>query len=251
VVWFKPSCWAISCGGIAIDAEGEDTGIVIQIVPVLTDVTVFPGALTERNVTLLGTGIEDPAVIHFGDFEIADDSRLQGDGPTFEILFLADGIPLGPISISSAGGTSAPFDGWAAGAVLAVAAVGTPPDPALPSANPRQTITIQGRGFTSQTPIVFTTLGPAGLGRGWVVWPSDVNADGTSMMVEASSPGGSPSRSTSTRSLRPLSAKTTSTRAAGPHRVRVSPQFVGFIPAQAHSRPNSPSPVIAARDDRR
>ena len=128
--------------------SGEDTGIVIQIVPVITGLTAFQGAL--GGIGLLGTGLEDPVVVHFGDFDMVDYSRLEGDGSSFGIPLLPDGIPLGPISFSSAGGTSAPFDGLAVDAVVAVAAVGTPPDPALPSANQRQTITIQGRGFTSR-----------------------------------------------------------------------------------------------------
>jgi membrane-associated phospholipid phosphatase len=164
--------------------SGEDTGIVLQIVPFLTRVDLSSGrTLTETSLLLSGTGVEDPVVVHFGDVDMVDYSRVEGT-PTFEIPFLDEGIPFGPISLSSAGGTSAPFDGFAVDAVVAVAAVGAPPDPALPSANPRQTITIRGRGFTSRTPIVFTTLGLDGLGRSWVVAPSTVDDDGSSLTVE-------------------------------------------------------------------
>ena len=107
--------------------SGEDTGIVIQIVPVISGLTVFQGPL--GGIGLRGTGLEDPVVVHFGDFDMVDYSRLEGIGSTFGIPLLPDGIPLGPISLSSAGGTSAPFDGFAVDAVVAVAAVGTAPGP--------------------------------------------------------------------------------------------------------------------------
>ena len=170
------------CATGKIWLSGEDTGIVIQIVPVITGVSAFQGALA--GIGLQGTGLEDPVVVHIGGFDMVDYSRLEGDGSGFGIPLLPDGIALGPISFSSAGGTSASFDGLAVDAVVAVATVGTPPDPALPSANQRQTITMQGRGFTSRTLVVFTAIGSDGLPHRFVVWPSSVNDDGTSMTIQ-------------------------------------------------------------------
>src|SRR5262245_53776547 len=118
---------------------------------------MYPWLLDSTGLTLAGTGFEDPVIVHLGGFDLADDSRLLGSGTTYPLQHLPDGIPLRPISLSSAGGTSAPFDGLAVNAVVAVAAVDMPPNPDLPSANQGQMIIIHGRGFTPQTPIALTT----------------------------------------------------------------------------------------------
>ena len=59
--------------------SGEDTGIVLQIVPVITGLTVFQGALD--GIGLLGTGLEDPVVVHFGDVDMVDYSRARRRRP--------------------------------------------------------------------------------------------------------------------------------------------------------------------------
>jgi hypothetical protein len=65
-----------------------------------------------------------------------------------------------------------------------VAARGTPRDPALPSANVRQPITLNGSGFDLRTDIIFPTQSSSSDEPATrVVNPSQVSADGTSLQV--------------------------------------------------------------------
>ncbi len=164
-------------------------GLFLQVVPVLSDVVAqtnqgfFGGSLQ-----LSGKGfVEGGSTVNFGAQKVADTARSQG----FEInqgfsasslsMIVPDGVSTGPISITTAGGTSNVF-GLAITGVTASATSGTPTDAGKASANPGQTITITGTGLDATLDIVFQ-VNDGGTPQQIVVRPSSVAEDGTSAQV--------------------------------------------------------------------
>ena len=88
----------------------------------------------------------------------------------------------GPLRVSTLGGTSAPL-ALRANALEAVAAIGVGADPAQPSANPGQTVTVRGANLNATTDMVFQVVDAQGVHSELVVHPASVSADGTQAQV--------------------------------------------------------------------
>ncbi len=170
---------------------GDTAGILLQIVPTLTDVQGTKNTtLTGSSVSLLGSGFAEGATtVNFGATKLVDTSRSSGldvttntDANQRIFLSMPNGVPTGPISVTTAGGTSAAF-GLTFTGVTAAATSGTPTDGTKASANPGQTITLTGTGFDTGTDIVFEIVDSNGTKNQVVVAPATVNGAGTSLTV--------------------------------------------------------------------
>jgi hypothetical protein len=124
----------------------------------------------------------------FGDVVLTDDG--SGQGPNAGAFFVRDndGVDLlvptsgnfsGPITVTTAGGTTAPFTVGFTG-ITAVAASGTAANPAAASANPNQTITLTGTGLTTSIDIIASFIDGNGNLQTQLFNPSAVSGGGTS-----------------------------------------------------------------------
>jgi hypothetical protein len=182
----------VDTGQVLLDDGFEltfpDGPFFLQIVPTLTDLQQGDGSpFHNGGLSLGGSGfIEGGVTIHYGA-QTQVDSSMSGlpdvhSGNTGIALSVPAGAPFGPISVSTAGGTSAPF-GRSVDRMIAVAASGTPADATAASANPGQAITLEGSGFDATTEVVFVTIDSFAVVRERVVWPSTVNDAGTVLRV--------------------------------------------------------------------
>lgn len=160
----------------------------LQIVPTLTSMdhrsTNWEGGL----LRLLGTGFtEAELTIRYGDLEQPDlspDLRpdvqdiISSTRNGWIDVNVPPGAPFGPITVITLGGESntLPID---LHTVLATATNGTPEDPALPSANRGQTITVQGTGLDLVNDYFFLRSN----GEHASVSRQSVNADGTEAVL--------------------------------------------------------------------
>ena len=107
----------------AVRLQREGAGLMLQVVPVLIGVSANPNqSIYDSYLTLTGRGFVDGAsLITFGAQDLADISHSGGAnvGATtvegkytqngYMAVAMPDGAPLGPLSITTADGTSAPF----------------------------------------------------------------------------------------------------------------------------------------------
>ena len=167
----------------------DASGVLLQIVPTLGDVTMTSvgGGFTSYNLQLNGSGFaEGASSVLMGGQSIADVSRNAGldvfSTNTAINLTVPSGVPTGPIRVSTVGGTSAAF-GVSLASIGATAASGTPQSGAVASANPGQTITLNGSGLDASTDVVFRTVDGGGNFSEVVVRPSAVNVGGAQLQV--------------------------------------------------------------------
>ena len=166
----------------------DSAGLLLQIVPTLSDVTMNAGgAFTGGSLTLTGTGFaEGASTVLFGAQRLDDLSRNYGlDVNSFNntslFLTVPEGVPTGPIRVSTIGGTSAAF-GLSLTGITATADSGTAAGGGA-AANPGQVITLVGAGFDTSLDIVFQTIDANGTRSDRVVRPGTVNAGGTQVQV--------------------------------------------------------------------
>jgi uncharacterized protein YjiK len=164
-------------------------GLFLQVVPVLSDVVAQTNqGFVGGSFQLSGKGfVEGGSTVNFGAQKVADTARSQGFDITQSFsgsnlsMTVPDGVPGGPISVTTAGGTSNVF-GLAITGLTASATSGTPADAGHASANPGQTITITGTGLDATLDIVFQ-VNDGGTPLQLVVRPTSVAEDGTSAQV--------------------------------------------------------------------
>jgi len=162
----------------------------LQVVPVITDISVqsfTPGT----TVMIIGSGfVEGGTTVTFGQFAVEDPSLTAGpdvlehNGLISLLLPQAAGSVVG---VRTAGGSMIfprPIGPTALTGIEAVALLGTPADPAQPSANTGQAITITGQGFTVASSIIFPTVDDRGVQRlKAVLSPKQVGPDGERLTV--------------------------------------------------------------------
>lgn len=175
----------------------NDTGgLVLQVVPVLLDVSANANGQYDNNTLVLtGRGfIEATNTIHLGTSSVIDRVYYGGSSvgaATIDGKYTCNarysvqvppGAGTGPLSITTVGGTSNVFD-LSFTAITATATSGTPANAATASANPGQTITRAGEKFDAGMDVVFETIPSYGTASRRVVRPASVAVDGTSATV--------------------------------------------------------------------
>ena len=182
----------------AVKLTGDTAGILLQVVPTLSQVDLaVGGSFTGGSMVLTGSGFaEGASAVHFGAQTLTDVSRTSGLDVTsyaytpnytaatngFITLTTPNGVPTGPLTVSTPGGSSAAYP-LAVTGITATAAAGTPVNTSEPSANAGQSITIQGSGLSTTTDVVFQTVNSSGVASQVVVNPSLAAANGTSATV--------------------------------------------------------------------
>jgi len=181
----------------AVRLARDTAGILLQVVPTLSHVDVAVGGpFTGGSMSLTGSGFEEGAsTVNFGAQKLIDVSRNSGldvsyygdFNNTYSLngyinLTAPNGVPTGPITVTTPGGTSTVYPLSVSG-ITATAAGGTPANPNQPSANVGQAITIQGSGLDTTTDVVFQTINSSGVQSQIIVHPTLAAADGTSATV--------------------------------------------------------------------
>jgi hypothetical protein len=163
----------------------------LQIVPVVSsiDVTSVAADGSSAQVTLTGLGfIEDNgSAYQFGSTAIVDSS--VSTGPDVAGGLVANGavnlvVPLsagafGAITVTTAGGTSAPLSFGLTG-IVSTALSGTPANASVASANPGQAITLAGSGLSTASDILLRYLDSTGVQQTVLLNPTAAAVNGTS-----------------------------------------------------------------------
>jgi hypothetical protein len=176
----------------------EDGVFPLQIVSVISDVQVESVAAdgSSAQVLISGTGFVEGAnsEYRFGTTTVLDSGNGTGPdvfdrydytiGQNFSNGYTRVTVPLsngvfGGITIKTEGGTSATYGVGLTG-VSATALSGTPADPAQPSANAGQSITITGSGLNTSTDVLYRWINMEGALQMGSLSPTTVTADGTS-----------------------------------------------------------------------
>ena len=174
--------------------ERDVTGVLLQVVPVLNDIDMGNGNdFTGSNLRLNGRGFAEGATeVLVGAQRVADLARSSGPdsfyfsnaGRTDSAINLTvpAGLPTGPISVRTVGGTSAALPITLV-SISASATSGTPASSSQASAIPGQSITLAGTGLGLGTELVFRTTDANGTTADIVVKPWAVNDSGTEAQV--------------------------------------------------------------------
>nr|WP_161501232.1 Ig-like domain-containing protein [Rhodopirellula sp. SM50] len=176
-----------------IRLERENVGQFLQIVPTLADVRLDSVVYHNGQLAIFGSGFAEGGVtIHFGAQSLVDGSTFSGPDVYYSADFgfengsiyltVPDGVPFGPISVSTLGGTSAAFPLTFNG-ITATADSGTPANALQASANPGQAITLAGSGFDASSDVVFQVIDINGVVSQQVVRPLAVEPDGSQLTV--------------------------------------------------------------------
>src|SRR6266850_4441297 len=169
---------------------GEQAGVFLQVVPTLADADIS-SLYHGGTLALRGTGFaEGSSTVHFGAQSLADSGPISGIDVFFGVaqendrlnVVVPNGVPLGPITVTTLGGTSAALVRSFTG-IVGVAGSGTAADSAQASANPGQAIVLQGVGLDLTTDVLFQTIDSAGNVGERIVRGTAVNAAGTELTV--------------------------------------------------------------------
>src|SRR2546422_1653889 len=157
----------------------ELTGRFLQIVPTLTSFDDFSGVYHGGFMRFTGTGIyEQGLAVSFGGQTLVDHSPFTGldafSNTTVDISAVPEGLPTGPIRITTLGGTSAAF-GPTFTTMTALATTGTAANGGIASANPGQAITLNGTAVSINTDVMFLVSHSNGAAHQRVVNPTVVN----------------------------------------------------------------------------
>jgi hypothetical protein len=169
----------------------------LQILPIVTGVEVSAVSSdgSSATVQIYGYGFVEGnnSEYRFGTETISDAGTTTG--PSVDSIYdsalaqyvngratltvpLADGV-FGPISVKTAGGTSASFSVSLA-SITATALSGTPADAGQASANAGQAITLNGSGLSTSTDVLLRWIDVSGNPQMTRLSPSAAEADGTS-----------------------------------------------------------------------
>ena len=95
---------------------------------------------------------------------------------------MPNGVPYGPITVTTFGGTSSAFASTFT-KIEGTAASGTPANSSVASANPEQAITLDGSGFTLSTAVAFSAIDYNGNRYEHIVKPIAIAPDGSKLIV--------------------------------------------------------------------
>ena len=163
----------------------------LEIVPVVNSITVNSVSSdgTSANVTLHGLGFIEAnnSQYNFGTTTVTDTD--PSSGPDVYSSSLANDtvnltVPLsagafGPITVTTAGGTSLPLT-LALSGITGTALSGTPANASIASANPGQAVTLTGSGLSTSTGIIASYTNSGGTVSTVLLSPATAALNGTS-----------------------------------------------------------------------
>ena len=168
---------------------GATGAFPLQIVPHLTGFTNYD-FVTDSYLYLDGGGFTEGATtVHFGAANVVDpdagENSLDVHWSGTRIYVVIPPGASGVISVTTAGGASnaLPVGPQRLLGLVATAESGAPADPALPSANVNQLMTIQGVGLGPNTHVIFPTRNDEGVVDSASVRVTGVNANGAAATV--------------------------------------------------------------------
>ena len=183
-------------GFVRIVGDQNAASVALQILPVVTGLTVQSVASDGSTATLLLSGagfIEGGGSYAFGATTVNDTGVSTGpdvyagypnyvpNGTVSLIVPLTDGA-FGPVVVTTAGGASAAYTA-SLSSITAVALSGTPADATQASANPGQSITLNGANLSVGTAVLFHYTDSNGVVRLVSLTPTAAAANGTSATV--------------------------------------------------------------------
>ena len=178
---------------------GGTGSIFYQLVPTLVDIDLGSSSFAEGSgFTVLGSGFTEGDIrIRFGATEVVDTHLTEGPD-VYNNLYIGAGLnrsdndaislavpasaPTGPITVATAGGTSAALP-ISLTELVGAALEGTATNAGQASVNPGQTIEVRGGGFDLTTEVVFPTIDEYGSLSNRAVAPDFVSVNGTLMEV--------------------------------------------------------------------
>ena len=172
----------------------EQVGLFVQIVPTLSYVSENSSAYHDQSLTVTGSGfIEAGTTINYGGQSQSDDGPNNGPDVYYDssnaylydgsvTLRVPNGMPYGPITVTTFGGTSTAFP-LTFTQIEGTATSGTAADGSQASANPEQTITLDGTSFDKNTTVVFQAIDINGTRYEHAVKPKTVASDGTQLTL--------------------------------------------------------------------
>lgn len=174
-------------GYVSLLGAEDGNGQWLQIVPHINRLEFGNFSDYSKSLVVLGSGFGTtfPVAYVIGTetgYVLPQEDTTVLDSTILKARWQNAGLHLGPISVTTSGGTGtyvALFDG-----VEGVAASGQPNDHSIPSANPKQKITIRGRGLANDAAVLFRYTNSAGFPSWEARVISDVSADNTTGQVE-------------------------------------------------------------------
>ena len=177
---------------LKVIGDSRGRSIPLQIVPIVEQVLVDSISGNTAKILLLGRGFtESEGTYRFGTTDVVDPdasavsvdvySQQKGNDSVLLSLPLSANIA-GAITVTNEGGTSAPWT-RTFNTLVGTAIQGTPKNPDLPSANPGQSITLQGQGLSTSTKILASSRNSQGVLQWSIRQPATAAADGTSAQV--------------------------------------------------------------------
>ncbi len=185
---------AATTGAVRLERDGQRSGVLLQIVPTLSDVNMNANSgFVGSNLALSGTGFaEGLSSVLLGDQRIDDISPIYGLSVTntgttngrinLTVPATTPALPVGPIRVVTVGGTSEAF-GLSLSGITATASSGTATTGTQASAVPGQVIVLTGSLFDATMDIVFDVTDAQGNTTDRVVRPTTVNEAGTEAQV--------------------------------------------------------------------
>ncbi len=156
-------------GSIGVVGDQNNYQPILQVVPIVTGATLTADDGTNASAHLTGNGFIEGhnSVYTFGSTTATDTSTsytpidVYSTGTQVNLSGLSAPGMFGLITVTTAGGTSAPFQ-IGATSLNSVAESGTPANSALPSANPGQVVVVNGSKLSTSTNIVATYTDDSG-----------------------------------------------------------------------------------------
>ncbi len=173
---------------------GGASALAMHIVPVITGVEVRSVSADGGSavIRISGTGFVEGNASQYrmGDTVQVDSgpggAEVNGTGAAVDVtVSLTDGA-FGAITVQTGSATSAAYVRDIA-SIVALATTGTAADPARPSANPGQTITLRGSGLSITSEILMRWVDVAGWVKVVIVKPSGAASDGGSASLDVPS----------------------------------------------------------------
>ncbi len=174
-----------------LSGELSDRAVPLQIVPTVT-ILAAPVFAPGQPFAVVGSAfVEDGTTARFVNTD-GTSVTVTDRGPEIDVtgtnarlgLTLPEGVGSGRLEVSTEGGTATfTFTVPQLDVVAATAAVGTPADPAKPSANMGQTIVVGGADLGASVLLRVPTIGDDGVKGSADLALSNISSDGTSALV--------------------------------------------------------------------